>query len=59
LESAYPKEIAKSHGLLAKTKNDSRSDFEEGYDFYEAFRKPFLPPSKQAASQPDPAPSRG
>jgi uncharacterized repeat protein (TIGR04138 family) len=57
LEAAYPHEIAKSHGLLAKTKNDSRADFEDGYDFYEAFRKPFLPPSKQAPPQPDPAPS--
>ena len=57
LESAYPQEIAKSHGLLAKTKNDSRADFEDGYDFFEAFRKPFLPPSKQVASQPSPAPS--
>lgn len=57
LESAYPQQIAKSHGLLAKTKNDSRADFEVGYDFFEAFRKPFLPPSKQALSQPDPAPS--
>jgi uncharacterized repeat protein (TIGR04138 family) len=47
LELAYPTEIAKSHGLLAKTKDDSRADFEEGYDFFEAFRKPFLPPSKQ------------
>jgi uncharacterized repeat protein (TIGR04138 family) len=57
LESAYPQEIARSHGLLAKTKNDTRADFEDGYDFYEAFRKPFLPPSKQAPPQPDPAPS--
>lgn len=59
LESAYPKEIAKCHGLLAKTKEDSRADFETGYDFFEAFRRPYLPPSRQAAPQPDPAPSRG
>ena len=57
LECAFPTEIAKSHGLLAKTKNDSRADFEEGYDFYEAFRRPYLPPSKQARSQPAAAPS--
>jgi uncharacterized repeat protein (TIGR04138 family) len=56
LESAYPQEIAKSHGLLAKTKNDTRADFEDGYDFYEAFCKPFLPPSKQADPRPAPAP---
>ncbi len=33
-------------GLLAKTEKDSQADFEDGYDFYEAFRKPFLPNSK-------------
>jgi uncharacterized repeat protein (TIGR04138 family) len=57
LESAYPKEIAKSHGLLAKTKNDTRADFEDGYDFYDAFRKPFLPPSKQVKAPAAPAAS--
>src|ERR1700722_4078040 len=31
------------HSLLAKTEKDTREDFESGYDFYEAFRKPFLP----------------
>lgn len=30
-------------GLLAKTKNDSRDDFKGGYDFEDAFRRPFLP----------------
>jgi len=49
LEDAYPREIVKSTGLLAKTDSDSRADFEGGYEFYDAFRKPFLPPSKQAA----------
>lgn len=34
------------HGLLAKTDEDSRTDFASGYDFEEAFRKPFLPQSK-------------
>jgi uncharacterized repeat protein (TIGR04138 family) len=29
--------------LLAKTEQDSREDFKKGYDFHEAFRKPFLP----------------
>jgi uncharacterized repeat protein (TIGR04138 family) len=32
--------------LLRKTDKDSRADFENGYDFEEAFRKPFLPRSK-------------
>lgn len=49
LEDAYPQAIVKSHGLLAKTEKDSRADFDNGYDFFDAFRKPFLPPSKQAA----------
>jgi uncharacterized repeat protein (TIGR04138 family) len=34
-------------GLLAKTENDNRMDFEGGYEFEEAFRKPFLPHAKQ------------
>ncbi len=38
-------------GLLAKTESDSRSDFDGGYDFYEAFRKPYLPPSRQRRKQ--------
>jgi uncharacterized repeat protein (TIGR04138 family) len=32
--------------LLAKTDNDNRDDFNNGYDFTDAFRKPFWPPSK-------------
>lgn len=32
--------------LLGKTENDSKDDFKGGYDFEEAFRKPFLPSSK-------------
>lgn len=32
--------------LLAKTNRDSREDFQDGYDFVEAFRKPFLPEGK-------------
>ena len=31
------------NSLLAKTKEDSRDDFKGGYDFEEAFRKPFVP----------------
>ena len=33
-------------GLLAKTEKDSREDFQNGYDFTDAFRKPFWPSSK-------------
>lgn len=34
-------------GLLAKTEKDSREDFSPGYDFFEAFRLPFLPASRR------------
>ena len=40
-------------GLLAKTDKDSRDDFQNGYDFTEAFRKPFWPQDK-AADKPKP-----
>ena len=33
-------------GLLSKTENDSREDFGGGFEFDEAFLKPFLPPSR-------------
>lgn len=46
-------------GLLAKTEQDSRADFEGGYDFHDAFRKPFLPPSRQTKTVPAPAESPG
>ena len=33
-------------GLLARTEKDSRDDFQNGYDFTDAFRKPFWPQSR-------------
>lgn len=33
-------------GLLAKTEKDSREDFQDGYDFHDAFKKPYLPASR-------------
>ena len=39
--------MVESH-LLAKTEKDSREDFKQGYDFEEAFRRPFLPSSRPA-----------
>jgi uncharacterized repeat protein (TIGR04138 family) len=33
-------------GLLAKTDKDSRDDFQNGYNFTDAFRKPFWPQTK-------------
>jgi uncharacterized repeat protein (TIGR04138 family) len=38
-------------GLLAKTEKDSREDFQNGYDFAEAFQKPFLPEGKLPAKK--------
>lgn len=42
------------HHVLAKTDEDSRNDFSGGYDFHEAFRKPFLPASGKPGSLPKP-----
>ena len=36
------------NGVLAKTESDRRDDFANGYDFWEAFRKPFLPAARAA-----------
>ena len=36
---------------LAKTDKDSRADFQDGYDFDEAFVRPFLPKAKQAKAR--------
>jgi uncharacterized repeat protein (TIGR04138 family) len=38
-------------GLLAKTEKDTRDDFQTGYDFTDAFRKPFWPQSRLAAEK--------
>ena len=38
-------------GLLAKTEKDTRADFQHGYDFTDAFRKPFWPQSKLDAEK--------
>jgi uncharacterized repeat protein (TIGR04138 family) len=43
-------------GLFSKTETDSRADFQNGYDFAEAFSKPFLPQSKLEKSQPKSVP---
>jgi uncharacterized repeat protein (TIGR04138 family) len=45
-------------GWLAKTSKDSRADFAHGYDFDEAFRKPFLPKSKQTIQAPEAKPAQ-
>lgn len=38
-------------GLLGKTEEDRREDFAGGYDFDEAFRKPFQPDSSSVRPQ--------
>ena len=38
-------------GLLAKTEKDSRDDFQNGYDFSDAFEKPFWPERKLKAEK--------
>ncbi|MEI6782233.1 MAG: Minf_1886 family protein [Verrucomicrobiota bacterium] len=45
-------------GWLAKTQKDSRADFQHGYDFDAAFRKPFLPKNKQTVQPPEPKPAQ-
>jgi uncharacterized repeat protein (TIGR04138 family) len=41
------------HSLLAKTEKDTRDDFNHGYDFTDAFRKPFWPAGRlQAEARP-------
>ncbi|HTV61762.1 MAG TPA: Minf_1886 family protein [Verrucomicrobiae bacterium] len=39
-------------GLLAKTERDNRSDFQNGYDFTEAFLKPFRPQGNLTREEP-------
>ena len=39
------------NGILGSTADDSREDFAYGYDFYEAFRVPFLPGSARCADE--------
>jgi uncharacterized repeat protein (TIGR04138 family) len=42
------------HNQATQSQSDSRDDFKGGYDFDEAFRKPFLP-AKPRVSEPKPA----
>lgn len=43
--------------LLGKTENDSREDFKGGYDFFEAFRRPYLPKAKREPKVSDASPA--
>lgn len=44
--------------LLGKTEKDSRDDFKGGYDFIEAFRRPFLPTETVSTPVPETKPSQ-
>jgi uncharacterized repeat protein (TIGR04138 family) len=46
------------HRILAKNDDDSPADFQKGYSFYEAFRKPFLPMHKLPKALPEPKPAQ-
>lgn len=46
------------HSLLGKTDEDSRADFRAGFDFDEAFRKPFQPKRKKRSNRKKKARSR-
>ena len=39
-------------GWFAKSTEDRREDFDAGYDFFDAFRKPYLPSRPQAVPMP-------
>ena len=45
-------------GFLGKTETDSRADFLDGYNFEDAFRKPFLPASKLTPKPVAPKPTQ-
>src|SRR5271170_744625 len=45
------------HNQAIQSQSDSRDDFKDGYNFDEAFRKPFLP-AKRRSVEPKPAPAK-
>ncbi|MBI3879683.1 MAG: hypothetical protein HY301_06420 [Verrucomicrobia bacterium] len=47
--------IMVDHRLLGKTEKDTREDFKGGYDFEEAFVKPFRPAPKKKDDEQKPA----
>ncbi|MDD4734867.1 MAG: hypothetical protein PHP44_02035 [Kiritimatiellae bacterium] len=44
--------ILVSHGILGKTDDDHIEDFDDGFDFDEAFRRPFQPRSRHPRPEP-------
>ena len=49
--------IMVENGLLRKTDKDSRADFENGYDFEQTFREPYLPEFKKTRKDLEPKPT--
>lgn len=45
------------HQIFSQTEEDTRADFQGGYDFEETFRRPFKP-SRQPNDHPTPPPSK-
>ena len=45
-------------GVFSKTDADRREDFHGCFDFFEAFRLPYLPPAKRAAVSAQPRPAQ-
>ncbi|MBC2594004.1 hypothetical protein H5P28_06990 [Ruficoccus amylovorans] len=41
------------YGVLGKTENDKKEDFSGGYDFREAFLKPYLPKNSKGELHPE------
>jgi len=39
--------VEHGRGMFGKTEKDSREDFRDGYDFREAFQRPFLPAGRR------------
>ena len=46
------------YNLLKTTEQDSRDDFKDRYDFFDAFRRPFLPAKSPPVERLSEAPSR-
>jgi uncharacterized repeat protein (TIGR04138 family) len=44
--------------ILAKTEKDTTEDFKNGYDFFEAFRRPFVPTRPSLEFQPETRPTQ-
>lgn len=46
--------VDNGNGMFGKTEKDSRDDFKDGYDFDEAFLKPYRPTNRNLPAEPEP-----